>query len=111
MRYASPFSASGAYLVATVRAHAPGVTIEAIPGPSPLTAAISIGGVLANEFLFLGFPPHKKGRQTALREIATSHRAVVLFESPHRIGKLLTELAARMPDRTVVILRELTKMF
>jgi 16S rRNA (cytidine1402-2'-O)-methyltransferase len=101
----------GSYLVARVRAEAPEVKIEPIPGPSPITAAISVGGVLANDFLFLGFLPHKKGRQKGITEIMESKRPVVLFESPHRIGKLLKELSTRMPDRHVVLARELTKMF
>ncbi len=100
----------GAFLVAQVRKALPDAKIEAIPGASPLTAMISIGGVLANEFLFLGFLPHKKGRQTALREIAASTRPVILFESPHRILKLLGELHGVLPAAHVVIGRELTKM-
>ncbi|TSC87168.1 MAG: hypothetical protein G01um10148_273 [Parcubacteria group bacterium Gr01-1014_8] len=100
----------GSYLVAHVRKELPEVKIEAIPGASPLTAAISIGGVLMNEFLFRGFLPHKKGRQTALKEIASSERPVVLFESPHRILKLLAELEKLIPEAHVVIARELTKI-
>lgn len=96
----------GSYLVAQVRKEVPEIRIEAIPGASPLTAAISIGGVLANEFLFRGFLPHKKGRQTALKEVLASERPVVLFESPHRILKLLGELK----DAHVVVARELTKI-
>ena len=99
----------GAYLVAQARAS--GARIDAIPGASSLTAALSIAGVPTDEFTFIGFLPHKKGRQTALREIAESERTFVLFESPHRIIKLLEELDALIPDRRVVIGRELTKMF
>ncbi len=83
--------------------------IEAIPGPSALTAAISIAGINEDSFIFMGFLPHKKGRQTALKEIAQSERPVVLYESPHRILKLLGELAAHEIPR-VIIGRELTKM-
>jgi len=101
----------GAYLVAYVREGAPDVKISPIPGPSPVTAALSVGGILANEFVFLGFLPHKKGRQTALKELKTIERPVVLFESPHRIGKLLAELADAVPARKIVLCRELTKMF
>src|SRR3989338_8960756 len=60
----------GARLVAHVRERLPEATIEAIPGPSALTAALSIAGLSTDRFLFLGFLPHKKGRQTALKEIA-----------------------------------------
>ena len=99
----------GSRLVALVRANG-GVAIEAIPGPSALTAALSIAGVDADQFSFLGFLPHKKGRQTALKKIAASEISVVLYESPHRILKLLEELAAN-DIRSVVIARELTKMY
>ena len=100
----------GSRLVAHVRERLPDVKIEAIPGPSALTAALSVAGVDATNFMFLGFLPHKKGRQTALREIAASARPVILFESPHRILKLLTELHEVLPASHVVIGRELTKM-
>ncbi len=86
-------------------------TIAAIPGPSALAAAISIAGVAASEFLFLGFLPHKKGRQTLIKEISASKRTVVLYESTHRIKKLLKELQAAMPEHTVTLARELTKQF
>ena len=81
-----------------------------IPGPSALTAALSVAGIQIDEFVFLGFLPHKKGRQKALDALVTEGRLVVLYESPHRIKKLLTELSARVPDRTVVLGHELTKM-
>ena len=84
-------------------------TIEAIPGPSALTAALSIAGVDTTGFTFLGFLPHKKGRQTALSKIAESKIPVVLYESPHRILKLLKEFEA-LHTPCVVIARELTKI-
>ena len=87
------------------------VRIEAIPGPSALTAALSIAGVPTNEFTFLGFLPHKKGRQTLFREIAESERTVVFYESPHRIEKALQSLAELLPEgRKVMAMRELSKM-
>lgn len=101
----------GSYLVAIVRKELPDVQIETIPGPSSVTAALSISGVLSNEFLFMGFLPHKKGRQTVLKEVAASERPVVLFESPHRIEKLAAELATVAPQHRVVVLRELTKLY
>src|SRR3989338_9611431 len=82
----------GARLVAAVREALPEACIEAIPGPSAVTAALSIAGVAADEFVFLGFLPHKKGRQTALKKIATSEIPVILYESPYRIVKLMGEL-------------------
>jgi len=87
------------------------VIIEAIPGPTALTAALSIAGMPTHEFVFIGFLPHKKGRQTAFREIAESKRAVVFYESPHRIEKALASLADVLPaEKKVSVLREITKM-
>jgi len=83
--------------------------IEAIPGASALTAALSIAGVDADKFTFLGFLPHKKGRQTALKKLVASDIPVVLYESPHRILKLLKELEA-LAVSMVALARELTKI-
>lgn len=99
----------GSRLVKAVRERAPSETIEAIPGASALTAALSIAGLGSDGFTFLGFLPHKKGRQTALKGVAVSELPVVLYESPHRILKLLGELAANNISR-VTIARELTKV-
>ena len=103
----------GCELVAQVRtALGDDVRIDAIPGPSALTAALSIAGVPTHEFVFLGFLPHKKGRQTLMKEIGTITRTVVFYESPHRIEKALEELSKVLEEgRRVVVLRELTKMF
>jgi len=79
-----------------------------IPGPSALAAAVSIAGLPLDKFLFLGFLPHKKGRQTLLKKIAESDYPVILYESVHRIEKLLNELS---PLSQVVVCRELTKKF
>ena len=98
----------GTLLVA--RAREAGIDVVTIPGPSALTAAVSIAGVPASEFVFLGFLPHKKGRHTRITEIADSARTVVLYESTHRIVKLMRELDEALPLRRVVLLRELSKM-
>jgi len=100
----------GSRLVARVREALPNATIDAIPGPSALTAALSIAGVDATQFAFLGFLPHKKGRQTALRGIAKSSIPVVLYESTHRIVKLMKELEDVAPTNRVTVAKELTKM-
>jgi 16S rRNA (cytidine1402-2'-O)-methyltransferase len=97
----------GARLVRAVRDTLPTATIEAIPGASALTALLSIAGLDASEFTFVGFLPHKKGRQTAIKKLLVSEYPVVLYESPHRIEKLLTEIAGAS---RVIIGRELTKM-
>lgn len=100
----------GNELVARIIAALPHARIEPIPGVSSLTAALSVCAFPTNEFLFLGFLPHKKGRQTLLNEIEHVSRTVVLFESPHRIGKLLEEIAMRTPERPLFIGREITKL-
>lgn len=97
----------GARLVSLIRANGGIAKIEAIPGPSALTAALSIAGVDSTAFTFLGFLPHKKGRQTALKKIAGSEVPTVLYESPHRIEKLLKELSFA---KKLTVLRELTKV-
>jgi len=98
----------GVRLVA--RARGAGVHIEAIPGASALTTALSIAGVPTNKFCFYGFLPQKKGRQTALKEIAKAQETVVFYESTHRILKLLRELAEFVPTKQITLARELTKM-
>ena len=85
--------------------------IVPIPGPSALITALCASGISAAEFLFLGFLPHKKGRETLFKEIAVSKRVVVFYESTHRILKTLTSLDVYAPEVTVVIGRELTKQF
>lgn len=100
----------GAELVSRVRDELPKVRIDAIPGPSALVAAISIAGLPVHEFVFLGFLPNKKGRQTVLQEIAVEDRTVVFYESPHRILKALQSLADLAPQKRVAVARELTKV-
>lgn len=91
--------------------------IEAIPGPSAFVAALSIAGVPCADFIFLGFLPHKKGRETLFKEMVASDRTTVFYESPHRILKTLESLETHCAgysggrQKTVVIGRELTKVF
>ena len=101
----------GTMLVQKVREALPEVKIESVPGPSALTAALSIAGVPVHEFTFLGFLPHKKGRETLFKEIAAMERAAVFYESPHRILKALESLQKHAPLRYIVIARELTKVY
>lgn len=103
----------GSALVAEVRERiGDDVRIESIPGPSALTAALAIAGVPTNEFTFLGFLPHKKGRQTLMKEIAEMTRTVVFYESPHRLEKALAELETALgADRKITVMRELTKIY
>ena len=102
----------GALLVSKIREALPELEIISIPGPSAVTAALSVVGVPASDFLFLGFLPHKKGRETLFNEIAASKRTVVFYESPHRIMKTLESLVNKLDaDRRVVVCREMTKVF
>lgn len=86
------------------------IKIESIPGPSALTAALSIAGVSCADFVFLGFLPHKKGRETLFKEIATMDRTCIFYESPHRIMKTLQSLTEHT-SKKVTVCRELTKIF
>jgi len=103
-------------LVAGVRARLPDLPIVAVPGPSALTAAVSIAGLPIHEFVFVGFLPHKKGRETLIREIAKAERGFIFYESTHRIEKALQSLREQMlkevgEERQILIARELTKTF
>ena len=86
------------------------IEIISIPGPSAITAALSISGFPADEFIFLGFPPHKKGRKKFFDRLFEIKSTIVLYESTHRILKTLDELALRIENRPIVLGRELTKM-
>ena len=91
-----------------------GVNIVSIPGPSAVISALSIAGVPASKFLFLGFSPHKKGRETLFKEIEKEvedkKRTVVFYESPHRILKTLSSLKEHCANKKISIARELTKI-
>ncbi len=88
------------------------VRIDAIPGASAVTAAFSIAGISGNSFVFLGFVPLKKGRQTFFKSLADYEIPVMFYEAPHRIMKTLESLKENLPvNRKVVVARELTKMF
>ena len=102
----------GSELVRMAREHlGNSVRIEAIPGPAAVTAALSIAGVSGNDFTFLGFLPHKKGRLTTFKEIAAATRTCIFYESPHRIEKALASLAELLSeDRKVMVAREITKL-
>ncbi len=102
----------GLELVSVVRERLPNLSIEAIPGPSALTAALSVAGLRAPSFTFYGFLPLKKGRETLFKEIVASQRASVMYESPHRIIKTLETLASLLPqERRIGAFRELTKLY
>lgn len=102
----------GVKLVARVRRDLPEVAVSPIPGPSALMSALSVSGISSAQFVFLGFLPHKKGRETLFQEILESKRTMAFYESPHRIMKTLERLAEVLPEkREVAIARELTKIY
>ncbi|MEI6296025.1 MAG: 16S rRNA (cytidine(1402)-2'-O)-methyltransferase [bacterium] len=83
-----------------------------IPGASALTASLSATGFGDSSFLFLGFLPHKKGRETLFEEIARTERIVVFYESPHRFMKALESLKKFIdPNRKIAVAKEITKIF
>ena len=88
-----------------------GIQVITIPGATALIAALTISGLPTDSFVFEGFLPQKKGRQKKLKELIEEKRTIVLYESSHRIIKLINELVENLPDRYVVICRELTKKF
>lgn len=88
------------------------VKVIPIPGPSAVISALSVSGFPSSEFLFLGFLPHKKGRETLFKEITDSKRTIVFYESPHRILKTLNSLKEHLEvERRIVVARELTKLY
>lgn len=101
----------GSVLIAKIKENFLEIEVVAIPGPSAVISALSVSGLPASDFTFLGFLPHKKGRETLFKEIAVSERTVAFYESPHRIMKTLDSLKKFTPERKIIIARELTKIF
>ncbi|MFT5778589.1 MAG: 16S rRNA (cytidine1402-2'-O)-methyltransferase [Crocinitomicaceae bacterium] len=88
-----------------------GIEIECLPGPVALIPALVASGFPCDKFIFEGFLPHKKGRQTRLKIIAEEERTVILYESPHRLIKCLGQIVEFMgAERKVCVARELTKI-
>lgn len=88
-----------------------GIDIITIPGATALISALTISGLPTDSFVFEGFLPQKKGRQKKLKELREEKRTIVIYESSHRIKKLIEELNEHFPERFVVVCRELTKKF
>ncbi len=89
-----------------------GFEVTVIPGPDAATTALVASGLPSDKYIFEGFLPHKKGRQKQLKALVNEERTVILYESPHRIIKLLKEMNEHFgPDRFVAVVRELTKAF
>lgn len=88
-----------------------GIKVVPIPGASSLLAALVMSGLPMNQFLYLGFLPLKKGRQTLLKSLAEEERTIVIFEAPHRMLRTLSDLHQYLGNRKISICREITKMF
>ena len=89
-----------------------GVEVTCLPGATAFVPALVVSGLPCERFVYEGFLPHKKGRQTRLKGIAAEPRTTVLYESPHRIVKLLGELVEHCgPERRASVSRELSKKF
>ncbi len=88
-----------------------GLVVEALPGPTALIPALVASGFPCDRFVFEGFVPQKKGRQTRIQSWRTEPRTLVAYESPHRLCKLLDEVVAWLgPDRGMCVVRELSKV-
>lgn len=95
-----------------LRAVEEGFPVVPVPGPSALTAALTVSGLPARQFLFLGFPPRRSAvRRRLFQSLSAEERTLVLFESPHRLQGTLADLRAALGDRRVAVCRELTKRF
>jgi 16S rRNA (cytidine1402-2'-O)-methyltransferase len=103
------FSDPGADLVA--KAWEAGVKVEAVPGPAAGIAALSLSG-FKGDILFVGFLPRGEGRRLKmLQDLAQEQRVIIMYESPRRLPRTLTEIAGVMPYREILVVRELTKKF
>lgn len=90
---------------------AAGVPVTPVPGPSAVTAALSVAGLPTDRFLFMGFLPRTRAaRRRAFEEVATVPATLVLFEAPHRIRDTLADLVEVLGPRRVALMRELTKL-
>ncbi len=101
----------GVLILNKVRTELPDCVVESIPGASALTVAVSLAGIVGNRFNFLGFVPNKKGRETLVKSVAEDENASVMYESVHRIEKLLESFVEHLPEREIVVCRELTKIY
>ena len=100
----------GAHLVDCVLSN--NLKVVSIPGPSAVVTALSVSGFSADEFTFVGFLPRKgKRREEALESLAQETRVAVIYESPYRLTRTLSDLVPVLGgDRKVVVTRELTKL-
>jgi 16S rRNA (cytidine1402-2'-O)-methyltransferase len=88
-----------------------GISIIPIPGPTAFISALIASGLSTDRFVFEGFLPQKKGRKTKWESLKSESRTIIIYESPHRIIKTLTDIQTYLGSRNVVVARELTKVF
>ncbi len=89
-----------------------GIAVECLPGPSAFVPALVASGLPCDKFVFEGFLPHKKGRQTRLTLLSKESRTIVLYESPHRLIKCLGQIVEYFgADRKICVCREITKFY
>jgi 16S rRNA (cytidine1402-2'-O)-methyltransferase len=86
------------------------ITVIPIPGPTAFVCALVGSGLPMDEFVFVGFLPHKKGRKTKLKKLSEEERTIILYESPHRLIKTLNEILEIFGDREIAVAKELTKI-
>ncbi|HAM50824.1 MAG TPA: 16S rRNA (cytidine(1402)-2'-O)-methyltransferase [Nitrospiraceae bacterium] len=88
-----------------------GISVISVPGPSAMIAAISLSGLHANEFTFIGFlPPKKAQRQKTLLELKTEKRTLIFYEAPHRVLETMEDLLEIFGERRAALIKELTKL-
>ena len=88
-----------------------GIEVNCLPGATAFVPALVNSGLPSDRFVFEGFLPHKKGRQTRLLKLAEEERTIILYESPHRLVKCLEQLKEYLGDRNASVSREISKMF
>jgi 16S rRNA (cytidine1402-2'-O)-methyltransferase len=93
------------------KAIANGIVVVPVPGISALTTLVSVAGIDMQQFVFLGFPPHKKGRETFFKKVVAMEMPIIYYESPHRLIKNLELLKSLSVEKKIILGRELTKMF
>mgnify|MGYP001585558763 CR=1 FL=1 len=102
----------GSVLVSHIQKEGPNSQIQAIPGPSAVISALSVSGISANKFTFLGYPPQKNKRNKFFEELSKIEtRPIVLYESPHRLKKTLKNISELFGlDYVIFISKEITKI-
>lgn len=88
-----------------------GIEVDALPGPTAFVPALVKSGFPCDRFVFEGFLPHKKGRQTRIEAMKGERRTAIFYESPHRLLKTLQQFKEILGNRNVSVSRELTKKF